>query len=124
MKNKILISFIFSLSNVAIAAAQSLVPTVQTPKDSAGPTKLALVKNLPNDDWPQLIAGVVQIILGVVGSLTLVAFTVGGVMFVASQGNEEQISTAKKIIFWSVFALLIIAASYAIILGVSQLQFF
>lgn len=123
MKNKLLISFIFSLSNVALAAAQSLVPTVQTPKGS-GPTKLALVRNLPDANWPVLISEIVQIILAVVGSLTLVAFTVGGVMFVTSQGNEEQISKAKKIIFWSIFALLIIASSYAIVLGVSQLQFF
>lgn len=123
MKNKILISLIFSLSNVALATAQTLVPTVQTP-NSSGTTKIALVENLPRAEWPVIIAGIVQIILGVVGSLTLIAFTVGGVMFVASQGNEEQISKAKKIIFWSIFALLIIAASYALVLGVSQLQFF
>lgn len=123
MKNKLFISLILSLSNVAIAAAQTLVPTVQTSTGS-GTSKLVLVENLPRAEWPVIISGAVQIILGVTGSLTLVAFTVGGVMFVASQGNEEQISTAKKIIFWSIFALLIIASSYALILGVSQLQFF
>lgn len=123
MKNKIFISLIFSLSNAAIVAAQTLVPTVQTPQNS-GKTKIALVENLPREEWPVIVAGIVKIILGITGSLALIAFTVGGVMFVTAQGSEDRISKAKAIIYWSIFALLVIAASYAIVLGVSQLEFF
>lgn len=121
---KTLIILVFTLSNVAIAAAQQLTPTVQTPAGSSGPTKIALVENLPRAEWPVIVSGIVQIILGITGSLAFIAFTVGGVMFITAQGSEDRLTKAKSIIYWSIAALLVIAASYALVLGVTQLQFF
>lgn len=124
MKKTLFASFILTLSNVAVATAQQLTPTVQTPQGSSGPTKIALVENLPRAEWTAIVAGAVQIILGITGSLAFIAFTVGGVMFITARGSEDQLSKAKAIIYWSILALLVIAASYALILGVTQLQFF
>jgi len=45
-------------------------------------------------------------------------------MMITAEGNDEQIRKGKNIIFWSVLALAIIAASYAIVVGISQLKFF
>ena len=110
---------------ILTASAQSLVPTVEYP-DQANKeaTKIALVDKLPSSDWPVIMANVIKIILGVTGSLALVAFTVGGVMMVTAQGNEEKISKGKGILYWSVLALVIIAASYAVVVGITQLEFF
>ena len=89
---------------------------------SSQDSKIKYVDALPNDSWQVVLSGVIQLILGVTGSLAFVAFTVGGVMMVTSQGNEEQITKGKGVILYSVLALVIIAASYAIVLGITQLN--
>ncbi len=130
MKKLILISIIISALFASLAMAQ-LVPQIEYPQE-ANPqaSKINLVKNLPfagdtgKAAWPVVLSQVIQLVLGVTGSLAIIAFTTGGVMMVAAQGSEEMISKGKDIIFWSVLALLIIAASYALVLGVTQLEFF
>lgn len=56
-----------------------------------------------------------KIILGVVGSLTLMMFVYAGIMMLISSGNTEQISKAKGILMAAVVGLIIVFASYAII---------
>ena len=126
MKKKLLISLILALSAVSAAVAQdSLVPEHYTfSEQNPQATKLALVSNLPHSSWQQTLANVVQVLLGFTGSLALIAFTVGGIMFVTAQGNEEKVTKAKKILTWSLIALVIIASSFGIVVGISQLEFF
>lgn len=89
-----------------------------------GTTSVSLVKNLPSGTPQEIIIGVIKLILSVCGVLALVSFTVAGVMFLTAAGQEEKITKAKHMILWSIGALAIIAISYAIVTGVSQLQFF
>jgi len=96
-------------------------PTTDNPK---APSKIALVYNLPKGDWTQIMAQVINLVLGISGSLAFAAFTYGGVMMVTAQGNDEQIRKGKNILYWSLLALAIIAASYGIVVGITQLQFF
>lgn len=56
-----------------------------------------------------------NIILGLVGALTLAMFIYGGVMLLISGGNSEKISKGKDIILGSVVGLLIVFGSYTII---------
>ncbi|HRH32968.1 MAG TPA: pilin [bacterium] len=56
-----------------------------------------------------------NIILGVVGALTLVMFIYGGVVLVLSGGNSEKVTKGKEIILGSVVGLLIVFGSYSII---------
>jgi hypothetical protein len=88
------------------------------------PSKIDYVRNLPQGSWQQILAEVIKFILGITGTLALISFTVSGIMMVTARGEEEQITKAKMMVLWSVLALLIIAVSYAIVLGVSQLKFF
>lgn len=134
MKHKLLISIVLVLTFVSTAMAQtsegqesntpSIVPEVQIPEGTTGPSKLVLVQQLPSGSWQAILGGAVRIILGITGSLALIAFTVGGVMLVTAQGSEDRVDKAKKILLWSVLALAVIAGSYAIVLGVTQLEFF
>jgi len=122
---KIVIVFITALalafSNLCMAQeAPSLFQPVTAPPES----KITLVGNLPRGDWKVLLANVIKLVLAITGSLAFAAFTYGGVMMVTAQGNDQQISKGKNILFYSVLALAIIAASYAIVLGITQLQFF
>lgn len=64
--------------------------------------------------------GVTKIILGIVGSLTLLMFIYGGFTFLISTGSSEKVSKAKGIIVAAVIGLLIVFASFIIIKFVLQ----
>ncbi|MFA4942214.1 MAG: hypothetical protein WC564_01075 [Patescibacteria group bacterium] len=67
------------------------------------------------DDGVQLMVTVAQWILGIVGSLALLMFVVGGFMFLISAGNSKTVETGKNIIIGAVVGLIIVFCSYMII---------
>ena len=71
--------------------------------------------DLTLDDFTRTAVNLSQIILGVVGSLALLAFIAGGLMFLLSGGNTERVTQGKQIILGAVIGLVIVFASYAII---------
>jgi len=87
-------------------------------------TKLDLVKNLPNKTLNELTSSIIKILLAICGSLALGSFTVGGIIMITAQGDETKISKGKMVLIWSIAGLAVIAVSYGIVVGVSQLQFF
>jgi FtsH-binding integral membrane protein len=116
---------------IKTAHAQSLLPKIEYPEEAydpetgeAKPSKIAMVGLLPSGEWQVILGNAINIILGITGSLAIIAFTVGGIMMIVTQGNEEEFTKGKNIVVWAIIALVIIATSYAIILGVTQLQFF
>ncbi|MFA6514080.1 MAG: hypothetical protein WCT50_02180 [Patescibacteria group bacterium] len=54
-------------------------------------------------------------ILGIVGSLSLVMFIYGGIMFLISAGSSDKIGQARKIIIAAIVGLVIVFSSYLII---------
>lgn len=122
---------IFSLVPVLIAACGlaavnicSAAELFERAESTEGPSKINLIYRLPSGDWTQIMAQVINLALGITGSLAFAAFTYGGILMVTAQGDDQQISKGKGILFWSVLALAIIAASYGIVIGITQLQFF
>ncbi len=67
------------------------------------------------NDFISLLIGASQIILGLVGSLALLFFIYGGVLFLISGGSSDRITKGKTIIQNAVIGLLIVFLSYAII---------
>ena len=67
------------------------------------------------NDFANLIVKVSTIILGVVGSLALLAFVVGGFMLMLSGGNKNWIDRGKATLIGAVIGLAIVFLSYAII---------
>ncbi|MCK4540053.1 hypothetical protein KAU09_02785 [Candidatus Parcubacteria bacterium] len=67
------------------------------------------------NDFLSLGVHVSNIILGIVGSLALLAFVAGGLMFLASGGNKTLIDRGKATIIGAVIGLVIVFASYTII---------
>ena len=54
-------------------------------------------------------------ILGIVGSLALLMFVIGGFMFLISAGNSKTVDKGKSILISSVVGLVIVFCSYMII---------
>lgn len=67
------------------------------------------------NDFLVLAVNVSRWILGIVGSLTLIMFIYGGVMFMISRGSSDSITKAKNIITAAVIGLLIVFTSFMII---------
>ena len=74
---------------------------------------------LPNPlgtkDVSTLIGRIIKGALGVVGSLALLMFIYGGLIWMTSGGNEEKIKKGKGILIWAIFGIVIIFTSYSIL---------
>ncbi len=73
---------------------------------------------------PRLIIGnIIQAILSLVGSLALLMFVYGGVIWITSFGDSKRVEKGKTILTWTVLGLAIIAGAYvlvnAVILGLT-----
>jgi hypothetical protein len=66
-------------------------------------------------DFTVLMVNVATWILGISGSLALLAFIVGGLIFLTSAGNKEKVEQAKKILSGAVIGLAIVFFSYVVI---------
>lgn len=109
--------FLFALClTPATSASLTLIDTTSTTTDGMGQvvTKYAMGDYELND---VLRVGVrmTKIILGVVGSLALLFFVYGGVMFLISAGSSDKVSKAKGIIVNAVIGLAIVFLSYLIV---------
>jgi len=67
------------------------------------------------NDFASIAVKIAQIILGLTGSLALLMFIYGGVMFLVSAGSSEKIATARSVIVGAVIGIFIVFASYMII---------
>ena len=62
----------------------------------------------------QTVGGIIRAVLSVIGVLFLVLTIYAGFLWMTAAGNEDKVSTAKKIITSSMIGLVIIAAAYGI----------
>lgn len=61
-----------------------------------------------------LIADVVRIVLGFVGTIFFLLMLYGGIMWMTAMGSNEKVEKAKQILEMAVVGLVIVVASYAI----------
>ena len=104
----ILISFIFS----QVCLGQSREGTTPSP---SSPQPVQLTNPLPTANIPTLLGTVINVVLGVTGSLALVMFIFGGLTWMTSAGNSERVSKGKNILIWATIGLVIIFSAYALV---------
>jgi hypothetical protein len=64
----------------------------------------------------ELIVGrVISVILGVLGSISLVMFVWGGITWMTAQGNDEKIKKAKNTIVYATLGLIIAFSAFGIL---------
>jgi prepilin signal peptidase PulO-like enzyme (type II secretory pathway) len=92
--------FLFFLSTAVLAADTIALPNPLGDKNNS----------------PQIIVGnVIRALLGIVGSLALGVFILGGLTWVISAGNEEKVKKGKDMVMWAAFGLVLILVSYALV---------
>ncbi len=87
----------------------------------------AVRKLIPKSkSYVTIISSIIKILLNIAGALALLGFTIGGVlMIIGTQGGQESLlKKGKDLVKATIFGLIVIAVSYALVLGVSELQFF
>ncbi len=76
---------------------------------------------LPNTaTFSGLLTNITRYLLGLVGTVALLALIVGGVRMILAFGKEDAVKSSKQIIFWAVVGLIVVFAAYFIISLVSR----
>ncbi len=76
---------------------------------------------LPGTDIRVIIANIIKVALGLLGLVVLVLILYGGYLWMTAGGNEEQITSAKKILLNGTVGLAIILSAYGIVLLVTRI---
>lgn len=63
----------------------------------------------------ELVARVIAVMLGLVGSLALLVFVYGGFVWVTSAGNQQRVSTGWHAMIYSAIGLFVVFSAYAIL---------
>ncbi len=92
--------------------------------EDIGKDELKATKQLPNVSTEQIVGTIILQILEWTFVLTVIAIVVAAIYYVIARGNEEDINKSKNIILYLVIGMALIAASYGIIAGITQLEFF
>lgn len=77
--------------------------------------------NFPNplgkgtNDPSVVIGKLIQAVLGVVGSIALLMFVYGGLLWMTAAGAPDRITKGKDTLIWAVLGLVVIFSSYALV---------
>lgn len=111
----ILFIFPFTISAVqAVATSTSNIAT-STPAVNDSPAPQELPNPLGTSDINEMIARIINFVLSLVGSISLLMFVYGGMTWMTSGGAKEKIKTGRDIIVWSVIGLAVVFSSYLIV---------
>lgn len=72
--------------------------------------------------FSDFFASIIKILTGVAVVMTFVGICVAGGIFVFSEGEEGRVTKARTIIVYTIIGDLIIAASYAIVKGITLIK--
>jgi len=80
-----------------------------------------VIENPLGQDDPRIIIGnIIRVVLGIVGSLALIIFIYGGLMWMTSSGNAERIKKGRDTLVWAAIGLMVIFGSYTVVNFVIQ----
>ncbi|MCX6795362.1 MAG: pilin [Candidatus Falkowbacteria bacterium] len=61
-----------------------------------------------------LTGRIISVVLGLVGSIALVMFIYGGVLWMTSAGSADRVKKGREAILWAVIGMAVIFASYGL----------
>ena len=104
----------------------TVVPTVSVAAEPAGSIGSVCASNNANGDNPicarnnsqttgSFVGTLVNVLLFVVGGLSVIMIIVGALLYVTSQGDTSSVTKAKNTILYAVIGLVISILAYAIV---------
>lgn len=63
----------------------------------------------------KLIATIINVLLFIIGAISVIMIIIGGIMYTTSAGNSGQITQAKNTIMYAVIGLVVAFLAYAIV---------
>ncbi|MBD3238051.1 MAG: hypothetical protein GF332_00220 [Candidatus Moranbacteria bacterium] len=91
-------------------SGQKLIPTAQ-----AKTVNIKIVNWLKSDEFEQVLINILARLRTFVAALAIIMFVIAGIIYVFSQGEENRVTLAKKMIIGAVIGLLIILAAESIL---------
>ena len=104
-----------SKRNKIILSALVLVIMVFPLLASAGWNMPNKPNGLPNKALDEVIMDITDWVLGFAGIIAILVIVYGGLLYLTSAGNEDQMEKGKKTLMWGILGLVIIGISYAIV---------
>lgn len=83
---------------------------------SSALAQVTLPDPLGGQSLQEIIANVVQYIVGILAGIAVIMFIWAGILFLTSAGNEARITTAKKVLIYAVIGLGIAIAGEGLII--------
>ena len=118
MKKYLLLAILALLFLPFLTASAQSNRTASDPNPACVPGDgvICLTNPLGGVSTPQsLIGRVIDSVLGAVGSIALLMFVYGGLVWMTSSGNQEKVKKGRDILVWSAIGLVVIFMSYTII---------
>lgn len=84
------------------------------PNDDLGLNYGAFTGLSADKDVREVIATVIKVSLGFLGTIALVLIVYAGFLWMTAAGKEDQVTTAKNIMYYAVIGLAIILAAFSI----------
>lgn len=88
--------------------------TNSTTNNSCPPNSTTLCNPLGNASVYTIIGRLISVVLGLVGSIALLMFIYGGVVWMTSAGAADRVKKGREAILWSVIGMAVIFASYGL----------
>ena len=76
--------------------------------------------NLPNQTIYNIIANLMQWILGIFGFVGVIGFVISGIMYLTAAGNDDQITKAKSAMKWSIIGVIVGIGGFVIIQAINN----
>ena len=92
-----------------------IIITVLSANNAIAQVGVTVANPIKTSDFAKIIENVLLWVLGVSGSIALFTFILAGVMYITSAGDEQKITTAKKLFNFTIIGLILILLSYSII---------
>jgi hypothetical protein len=91
-----------------------------TPTNSSAPTTVSIPNPLGTTDVSQVVATLINFVLSLVGSISLLLFIYGGITWMTSAGAPAQVKKGKDIVIWAIIGLAVVFTSYIMVKFVIQ----
>jgi hypothetical protein len=84
--------------------------------DETPPNNTVVLENpLQTNSLPVLVGQVIRAVLGIIGSVALVVFVYGGLLWLTAAGNSERVQKGKNTLIWAAIGLLVIFSAYPLV---------